>query len=626
MKTYSRSRLDRAAFATLLLFFCGRVEAAVTVQVVPSVSSPQPVGTVVRLTGVATTSGSGPMAYRFEVNLPGPGEYVMLRDFSLGDAFDWNPNFVEGFYRLRVTARDFQSGETGQREIVFSITSRVVGGTAVVSPTSHPLVALFSAPTCAAGSKMRVLFAMQGSSVVSTTDWKPCRAGSMNFYIAGMRPNQTHVMNYQVETGGVISSGPANLPFVTGSLPSSWPFPQTQVLVPPAAGAATNARIVLTGYFVQQNPQGFPVATDLAGSVVWFYPEFEAQITRPLTGGTMLMIGNGLGTGTGYWGDQTRQWILREIDLAGNTNRETNVDRVNEQLVALGADYIGRFHHDAVRLPNGHTLVFGDVQRIFPAGTQGSSDPIDIIGTMVVTLDQNFQVVGHWNAFDHTGTTQLDINRAPVRGETCETNNLGCVPALLPGFGSAADWLHTNSLQYLPDGNLLMSVRNQDWIIKIDYRDGTGTGDVIWRLGKDGDFALAGATESYPWFSGQHDATFEDPAMQELTLFDNGNSRVLLNRSEYSRGQVYTIDEANRVASLQLNVSLGVFAPLVGSAQKLVNGNYTFQPGYLAAAPDEIYQRTIEVNPSGGIVYMIQGAHASYRSWRLVDFYRSPGP
>src|SRR5262249_5782997 len=50
------------------------------------------------------------------------------------------------------------------------------------------------------------------------------------------------------------------------------------------------------------------------------------------------------------------------------------------------------------------------------------------------------------------------------------------------------DWLHDNSVDLTPDGNLLLSSRHRDWLIKIDYRNGEGSGKVIWRLGKDGDF------------------------------------------------------------------------------------------------------------------------------------------
>ena len=167
----------------------------------------------------------------------------------------------------------------------------------------------------------------------------------------------------------------------------------------------------------------YPVtATDLNANVIWYYPPSPIQLTRPVPGGTILTIADGLGTGTGVWGPAiSRQQILREIDLAGNTVRETNADRVMEQLSAMGmTDPLGCFNHDAIRLAtdltgsaaglSGYTIAIGDVQRIFPAGTQGASGPVDIVGTIVIVLDTNLQVVGYWNAFDHdcsgsSGTT-----------------------------------------------------------------------------------------------------------------------------------------------------------------------------------------------------------------------------
>ena len=68
---------------------------------------------------------------------------------------------------------------------------------------------------------------------------------------------------------------------------------------------------------------------------------------------------------------------------------------------------------------------------------------------------------------------------------------------------SAHDWLHGNALELAGDGNLLYSTRHQDWIVKIDFRGGQGAGDVIWRLGKDGDFQINSSDPS-PWFSHQH--------------------------------------------------------------------------------------------------------------------------
>ena len=80
---------------------------------------------------------------------------------------------------------------------------------------------------------------------------------------------------------------------------------------------------------------------------------------------------------------------------------------------------------------------------------------------MVIVLDQNFQVAWVWDPF-----AWLDTNRLPTLGEG-------------PG-----DWMHANSIAWSPaDGNLVVSMRSQDWVIKIDYANGTGDGHVVWRLG-----------------------------------------------------------------------------------------------------------------------------------------------
>ena len=48
------------------------------------------------------------------------------------------------------------------------------------------------------------------------------------------------------------------------------------------------------------------------------------------------------------------------------------------------------------------------------------------------------------------------------------------------------DWTHSNAIVYNPaDGNLMLSIRHQSWIVGIDYRDGAGAGDVLWVPGKN---------------------------------------------------------------------------------------------------------------------------------------------
>jgi hypothetical protein len=298
--------------------------------------------------------------------------------------------------------------------------------------------------------------------------------------------------------------------------------------------------------------------------------------------------------------------ILREIDLAGNPLRETNLDAVNAQLTALGHDIIHSFTHDAQRLPNGNTVVLGLTERTVDIG----GTPTNYVGTMIIVLDQDFQVTWAWDAFDY-----LDVNRGPVLGEVLEpgsTEPTAAVPVL-----PAVDWLHSNAVSWSSaDQNLVLSVRHQDWVIKIDYENGAGDGHVIWRLGQDGDFTV-NSTDPSPWFSHQHNAHYLDDST--LIVFDNGNTRRASDPNADSRGQVWKLDEQTMTATLVLNVDLGNYSDRVGSAQALPNGNYSFTSGAQGVPP--FIGQSIEVLPDGTKTYVLQVARALYRSFRVRTLY-----
>ena len=121
------------------------------------------------------------------------------------------------------------------------------------------------------------------------------------------------------------------------------------------------------------------------------------------------------------------------------------------------------FHHDMLVLPNGHWLALAQVTENLD-GLTGYSGPTAVTGDLILDIDPTGDVVWVWSAFDH-----LDPNR-----------HLQGLP----------DWTHSNALVYTADGNLLLSIRHQSWIIKVDYEDGTGDGHIVWKLGQEGDYTL----------------------------------------------------------------------------------------------------------------------------------------
>jgi hypothetical protein len=45
-------------------------------------------------------------------------------------------------------------------------------------------------------------------------------------------------------------------------------------------------------------------------------------------------------------------------------------------------------------------------------------------------------------------------------------------------------------------------------------------------MGREGDFTFTGSSDPWPWFSGQHDPEFQNNQLVEMSLFDDGNTRI----------------------------------------------------------------------------------------------------
>jgi hypothetical protein len=441
----------------------------------------------------------------------------------------------------------------------------------------------------------------------STNELPSMPSKSTNFFVAGMLPNTTYEMRH-VFTHHHHQQVSLPLLFTTGALPSTLTLPTFTVRQPPGPGSDPDQDMLFQQ--LASAPMNFPdpFVTDLTGHVTWYYDPSQAGFVTGLRGeslvpgGTLLVMG-----GDSRAPFPTSRNVLREIDLAGNPLRETNIDAVNAQLTALGHDIIYSFTHDAQRLPNGQTAVIGLTERTVNL----NGTPTDYVGDMILVLDKNLQVAWVWDAFDH-----LDVNRGPVLGEVVQPGS-GEPSSAVPRL-PAVDWLHVNAVSWSPaDGNLVLSIRQQDWVIKIDYRNGAGDGHVIWRLGKDGDFTV-NSTDPNPWFSHQHNAHYI--ADSTLLLFDNGNTRRASDPNAHSRGQVWKLDEETMTVTLVFNADLGNYSFALGAAQRLSNGNYSFDSGFQGQAPP-FFAQAIEVRPDGSKAYVLEINEREYRNYRIRTLY-----
>jgi arylsulfate sulfotransferase len=580
----------RSRLGALLGIVCAPAALAITVSVVPSRPSQLPIGERQTFTASVADASSGEVWYRFRVRSV-PGEFRLVRDFAPSSSIEWTTLDGEGDYEIQVTARTSTNPAESLAIVTQSFTSRVTDGQPAVNPTENPLIWIFSAPPCSPGSLMYVEYSREGGQPQVSSPRACDGVRSANFYVAGLRSASTYTARGLVESGSRSSRG-SSVVFQTPDVD------ETQLFIPTRRLIKAPSSPAYEGVVLNSPIQSIPYATDLEGNLLWYYPKSVGFIGRPSLGGTFTAIS---WTTTPVRSDQ----VAREFDIAGTTLWETNAAIMSERLRARGLPPTSGFHHEAFRLPDGYILLLASVEKRVPE--LGNKN---VMGDLILVVDNEMNIVWTWNSFDH-----LDVKFEAVLGEDCLNN--GACPPVFDGT-TATDWLHTNSVQYTSDGNLLLSVRHLDWAVKIDYRDRLGTGAVLWRLGKGGDFQLE-SSDPYPWFSHQHDVAFLPGSNSLLLVFDNGNTRREVDATANSRGQLYQLDQAAMKARFVLNADLGGYSFALGSAQKLRNGNYHFNNGWTIPRPGEPTSTATEVDSSGKIVYSLQSGAAVYRSFRMED-------
>ncbi len=487
-----------------------------------------------------------------------------------------------------------------------------------VASTQNPLVALYTISTECPG-QVSVEFGPT-TDYGRSTAWYPVNGNNVptSILVAGMMASTTYHMRAQEQCTGqeTISTGPDST-FTTGPLPSSVSTALPQIVVSrptPSLTSTENPGIESIDVAVRGTPAFF---TDRDGNVIWYYDNGPTGFAFPfklLPDGNILLIVT----------DGATFSNLVEVDLAGNTIRElTSIDLQHRMANAGGFDFIPfGFHHDFLPLPNGHLVTLVYCFKDF-TNLPGYPGTIRVLGDAIVDLDQNWNPVWGWNTFDH-----LDINR-----------HLFGLP----------DWTHSNALFYSPDdGNLFLSIRHQSWILKIDYSNGAGSGNILWHLGYQGDFALTvdGVPTDDPseWFSFQHFPRLlsQSGSQDNLAVWDNGDLRILNAETGevcedprsgntyppcYSRATLFQVDESSMVANLQWADPVYYYSTFGGGVNQFSNGNVEFESNAMALPPSPevasiVEEVTYTLNPE--IVWQMEVSPVNlpaYRAYRVPSLY-----
>lgn len=683
-------QINRIAAALLALGALPPVASAQVALVLPTTLAAGVPNTLAATDPATGGCAGNPSAQRYLFSVrDGAGKQVFFRDYRAANQAAWAP-MDQGTYvitaktacfteatattkvgrtfataankTVTVVARDQAPGLPGATQTT---------GEAAVFDTEHPLVRLVQTKACPSGAGsagLRVEFAPAAGATpfadpagITSTPAKACNPKTRSYFLlAGMRPDS----HYRARLVLAATATPFGAEFdvYTGALPdtatdgSDSPFPPFLVSTP---GYASDRDLLLMSASLKvagagDKPLPLPIATDLAGEVVWYYgkeldrtlacPEASATCTPGVTvvattlgyGRLLLLAGDDQGHGGQY---------LREVDLAGNLIREFAIETIRVQLEPASDPQvrIGAFDHEAIRIANGQLVAQVSAEARVKT-TLGAT--VWAVAGMPVALDPQGMVKWYWNPYSAYGN---GLPKVTSNGPKCLADQPGCPP--LFSTGMAYDWTHGNALAYSPaDHQLIYSLRMQDLILKLDYDDGAGTTGILWRLGLGGEVAASGMQDDDDWFSHQHGVSYlsaEDPAAGRIILLDNGNRRcdpVGAADPCNSRGQTWLLDETDPAAAsaaLESNLDLGDYSSALGMAQQLGTDRYHFTLGMLCSssdlgAPERCteqtpvqskvpYARSLELDAAGAPRYSQWFVGSLYRSYRLADLY-GPGP
>jgi arylsulfate sulfotransferase len=471
-----------------------------------------------------------------------------------------------------------------------------------VTSTTNAQVALYTISPPMAGN-VSVQFGLDTNYGFTTwTQPVPTGGGPVNLFVAGMKGNTLYHMRGVVQFSDGTQYMDPDLTFTTGA----YPVAQVPVMTAKTTLGMTPQSGVVLLDLVSGGTTVAPIAiADLSGNILWTYNPGIAGQVNPIK---LLPNGHFLINFSGTVPDGANS-VLQEVDMIGTVIWQLTAADLNNALAAATCSgcnitVIGT-HHDFVMLPSGHLIVI--------AATQQTVAGRVVTGDVLIDLDANHTPVWLWNEFDH-----LDVNRQPY---------------MFP------DWTHTNAVIYSPDdGNLIVSIRHQNWLVKIDYADGKGAGDILWRLGYQGDFALAGGTDPTDWFYAQHGPSFvttNTTGQFSMILFDNGNDRffpsgqaqcvVQATPTCYSTVPVLQLDETAKTATLEFHAKAPLFSFFGGNAAVLKNGNVEYCES-AGAHGGEIHEVTQDSNAQ--LVWIMQASADAtghfpymYRGQRIPSFY-----
>lgn len=579
---------------------------------------------------VVVVTNTGPTTLRMSPALSGDPSYSIASGTSCGQQLDADATcaVVLNYTPTTASAPATQDARldmgfvnvptgTSQSVAITGIAASLPVGQ--VTATDNPQVALYTMTLPFPGSATVNFGTDENYGLKTWSQSTDTAGGEVSIFVAGMQASTAYHMQAAVKFSNGIAANDTDHIFTTKTLPANM---RLNVVTTTTAGMTPQPGLELLNP-LGGTPTGV-VVTDLSGNVLWTYADPGNPALNIINGVKMLPDGNflmAIGQGVPESDPIPTGTIneIREVNLAGDTVREISIDDLNSELDAASCAEcqvtLTTFHHDVEPLPNGHWLALANTSMALSAtSTPALTDApaTTVLGDVLVDLDQNMQPVWVWNEFHH-----LNPNRHPM---------------------GLHDWTHTNAVAYSKDdGNLIVSVRNQNWIVKVKYADGTGDGSIFWRLGEGGDFSLEGGTDPTDWQYAQHYPSLfgkNTTGVFSLGAMDNGNDRIFpagvtcgISGGQpclYTTIPVWQIDENARIATLIFHLVLpaNLYSNFGGNTEQLPNGNVEYDLCGVGAYPSGsyVYEVTQERIPQTVWSMHVAGTDL-YRAFRIPSFY-----
>jgi hypothetical protein len=324
--------------------------------------------------------------------------------------------------------------------------------------------------------------------------------------------------------------------------------------------------------------------TPAAASALTYDPDDETTLTR----GTIASPANG----------------TTIISVQGYTFRGDTNPKKPARVISVGPRGETRWTHseagawffDVDPLPNGNLLVSSPrdgatvVFELDPENqTRVWEKRFEIEDTHDVDrLSEDELVVSNmreWDEKNGTSDDRIFVYNLTTDEITWEWYYRNHFPADTDG-GMDADWTHSNDVDPIGDGRLLLSPRNFDQAIVVDME----TKNITYRLGSDDDYSILREQHNPDWMLSEN-------GTPTILVADSGNNRVV----EYA----YENGEWVRTWSVGSNV-----LNWPRDADRLPNGN--------TLITDTLNHRVIEVTPTGEIVWEYYATWGPYDAERVA--------